>query len=202
MTELQHLIDQGLITDPSSAKGRLLAAAAQLFKAKGFARTTVRDIAAEVGILSGSIFHHFPNKESILQAVMAEAIQLAIARMETAVAGQTTVQAKMRAVLRCELEAIHGLSVGVGFTLLTAEWRYLSEDSQQSILVLRDRYEGFHRDIYQHAKDQGLIKVEPFYLRHFVRGALTETGHWYHLDGDLSLDGLVEQIYLTAAISI
>jgi len=200
MTELQQLIEQGQVTDPNSPRGRLLAAAARLFKEKGFARTTVRDIAAEVGILSGSIFHHFPNKESILKEVMAEAIRLAMVELQAAVADMRSVADKVRAVLRCELEAIHGQSVGVGFTLLAAEWRYLSEESQADILKLRDRYESFHRDIYQEAKDQGLIKVEPFYLRHFVRGALGETIHWFHLDGDLSLEGLVEQIYLTAAI--
>ena len=53
-----------------SPRGRLLSAAAQLFREKGFDRTTVRDIAAAVGIQSGSIFHHFKSKEDILYSVM------------------------------------------------------------------------------------------------------------------------------------
>ena len=58
-----------------SPRGRLLSAAAHLFRDKGFDRTTVRDIAASVGIQSGSIFHHFKSKEDILFAVMEEVIQ-------------------------------------------------------------------------------------------------------------------------------
>ncbi len=199
LPEVPVLVADGIITDPESAKGRLLGASASLFKQKGFARTTVRDIAAEVGILSGSIFHHFPNKESILLAVMSEAISLALARMHKAVEGEQDVVKKFRALVRCELEAIHGFT-GVGFTLLSSEWRYLSETSQKEVLKLRDEYESFHRNVYAEAKAQGLIKVEPFFLRHFLRGALAETGHWFHLDGNYSLDELVEQVCLTAAL--
>ena len=79
---IPQLVSEGLLTEPNSAKGRLLAASAALFKQKGFSRTTVRDIAAEVGILSGSIFHHFANKESILRTIMLEAIYLVLARMK------------------------------------------------------------------------------------------------------------------------
>ncbi|MCV6624048.1 MAG: TetR/AcrR family transcriptional regulator [Cellvibrionaceae bacterium] len=199
LPEIPALVADGVITDPDSAKGRLLNASATLFKQKGFARTTVRDIAAEVGILSGSIFHHFPNKESILLAVMSEAIYLALARMRNAIEGEASIPKRFRALVRCELEAIHGFT-GVGFTLLSSEWRYLSEASQKEVLKLRDEYEAFHRGVYAEAKEQGLIKVEPFFLRHFLRGALAETANWFHLDGDYSLDELVEQVSLTAAL--
>jgi AcrR family transcriptional regulator len=196
---IPQLVSEGLLTEPNSAKGRLLAASAALFKQKGFSRTTVRDIAAEVGILSGSIFHHFTNKESILRTIMLEAIYLVLARMKLAITGLDSSEQKMRALLRCELEAIHGLN-GIGFTLLSAEWRFLSDDSQSEILKLRSEYEAFHRNIYAEAKSLGHINVEPFFMRHFVRGALIETANWYHLDGDLPLEGLVEQIYLTTAV--
>ncbi len=199
LPEIPELVAEGVITDPESAKGRLLSASASLFKQKGFARTTVRDIAAEVGILSGSIFHHFPNKESILLAVMSEAIYLALARMRKAIEGESDIAKRFRGLVRCELEAIHGFT-GVGFTLLSSEWRYLSEASQKEVLKLRNEYEGFHRSVYAEAKEQGLIKVEPFFLRHFLRGALAETANWFHLDGDYSLEELVDQVALTAAL--
>jgi len=199
MMLIPQLVSEGLLTEPDSPKGRLLAASASLFKQKGYSRTTVRDIAAEVGILSGSIFHHFPNKESILRTIMVEAIHLVLARMKLKITDLDHIVEKMQVLLRCELEAIHGLN-GVGFTLLAAEWRYLSEESQAEILKLRHGYEAFHRDIYAEAKTLGHINVEPVFMRHFVRGALTETANWYHLDGDLPLDGLVQQIYLTAAV--
>ncbi len=45
---VQLLIDSGQITDPASPRGRLLDCAAELSSAKGFERTTVRDIAVEI----------------------------------------------------------------------------------------------------------------------------------------------------------
>lgn len=42
----------------TNRKEQLLAAAAKLFKQKGYATTTMRDLAAEVGIEAASIYHH------------------------------------------------------------------------------------------------------------------------------------------------
>jgi len=106
---MEQLVEAGLITDPGSAKGRLLSTAARLFRDKGYSRTTVRDLANELGILSGSLFHHYPNKEAILQAVIEESIRRVLARMQDALAQADSVSDKFRALLHCESEAIHGL---------------------------------------------------------------------------------------------
>ncbi|MBE0953872.1 helix-turn-helix transcriptional regulator, partial [Escherichia coli] len=53
-----ELVATGQLTDPESARGKLLQTAAHLFRSKGYERTTVRDLASAVGIQSGSIFHH------------------------------------------------------------------------------------------------------------------------------------------------
>jgi len=47
----------------------------------------VRDLAAAVGIQSGSIFHHFRTKEDILKAVMTEAILVNTERMRARLKG-------------------------------------------------------------------------------------------------------------------
>lgn len=56
----------------SDRRGQLLAIAAQLFATKGYAETTVRDIADEAGILSGSLYHHFSSKEAMLDEILRE----------------------------------------------------------------------------------------------------------------------------------
>ncbi|MFN4100613.1 MAG: TetR/AcrR family transcriptional regulator, partial [Pararhodobacter sp.] len=60
--------------DPDKSRDRLLAAAAQLFRQQGYAATTVREIGAATGLLSGSLFHHVRSKEDILFAVMERVI--------------------------------------------------------------------------------------------------------------------------------
>lgn len=58
-------------TEPSSERReQILSIAARLIARQGYSATTVRDIADEAGILSGSLYHHFPSKETILQDLL------------------------------------------------------------------------------------------------------------------------------------
>ncbi len=55
-------------------RDEILAIAAAIFARKGFAAATVRDIAAEAGILSGSLYHHFSSKEELFEEIIRSAI--------------------------------------------------------------------------------------------------------------------------------
>ncbi|MCP5207590.1 MAG: TetR/AcrR family transcriptional regulator [Hahellaceae bacterium] len=197
MNELAELVQQGYVTDPSSARGRLLTKAAHLFKEKGYERTTVRDLAKDVGIQSGSIFHHFKSKEEILRAVMEEAILYNTERMRNALAEAADPRAKVLALIKCELESITGLT-GEAMAVLVYEWRSLSASSQASILKLRDIYEQLWLDALEEAKNAGMIEGDTFILRRFLTGALSWTTTWFKPDGDLSMDSLAEQALFLA----
>jgi AcrR family transcriptional regulator len=65
----------------------VLDAAARLFREKGYASTSMRDIAQASGMLAGSLYYHFPSKEALLVAVygagvahITEAVSAALAR--------------------------------------------------------------------------------------------------------------------------
>ncbi|UHQ55531.1 MULTISPECIES: TetR/AcrR family transcriptional regulator [unclassified Microbulbifer] len=187
---VQALVAGGELTDPDSPRGRLLNAAARLFVEKGFARTTVRDIAAEVGILSGSIFHHFRSKEAILCQVMREVTTFARARMEQAVTRERSPRGRLRACILCELEAIHGRAVP-GFTILVSEWRSLSPESQKQVLRLREGYEQLWREVLA---DAGRMD-DPALARRLLQGALSHSYNWYRPKRQgLSLDELAGQV--------
>jgi TetR/AcrR family transcriptional regulator, cholesterol catabolism regulator len=55
----------------SQRRDNLVKLAAELFAKKGYQATTVREIADEAGILSGSLYHHFDSKESIVDEVLS-----------------------------------------------------------------------------------------------------------------------------------
>lgn len=57
--------------EPADRHQQILAVAAALFARKGVAATTVREIADEVGILSGSLYHHFDSKEAMVDEILA-----------------------------------------------------------------------------------------------------------------------------------
>lgn len=189
---LSELTAAGLLTDPATPRGRLLQASAHLFSSKGFERTTVRDLAAAVGIQSGSIFHHFKSKDDILRAVMEETIHRNTALMCNAIEGLDNPRERLLALIRCELQSIMG-GTGEAMSVLVYEWRSLSEEGQQLILGLRDIYEGVWLDVLQQAYEAGQVTVEPFILRRLLTGALSWTITWFNPQGPMSLDDLAEK---------
>ncbi|SSB94503.1 DNA-binding transcriptional regulator, AcrR family [Pseudomonas sp. 43mfcvi1.1] len=189
---MRELVDNGQLTDPDSARGKLLQTAAHLFRNKGFERTTVRDLASAVGIQSGSIFHHFKSKDEILRAVMEETIRYNTALMRAALAEADSVRERVLALIRCELQSIMG-GTGEAMAVLVYEWRSLSEQGQRQVLALRDIYEDLWLEVLGQAKEAGYIRGDVFITRRFLTGALSWTTTWFRTEGSLSLDELAEQ---------
>ena len=60
---------------PGDRHDQILAVAAELFARKGVAATTIREIADEVGILSGSLYHHVDSKEAMVDEILSPYLQ-------------------------------------------------------------------------------------------------------------------------------
>jgi AcrR family transcriptional regulator len=193
MGHLKLSIEEGQITDPDSPRGRLLDHAAQLFRQKGYERTTVRDIASAVGIQSGSIFHHFSSKEDILRAVMSEALVYFIGELRDAIDSAEGPQDKLLACIRSELQFTIGPDTTAIMSILVTEWRCLSEDAQRDILQDRATYEQLWLEVLDSANKAGLVASDVFVARRLLAGAIHWTPHWFHLDGELSLEELAHE---------
>lgn len=192
---MRTMVEAGQLTDPDSARGKLLQTAAHLFRNKGFERTTVRDLASAVGIQSGSIFHHFKSKDEILRAVMEETIHYNTAMMRASLEEASNVRERVLALIRCELQSIMGGS-GEAMAVLVYEWRSLSAEGQAQVLALRDVYEAIWLQVLGEAKDAGYIRGDVFITRRFLTGALSWTTTWFRAEGSLTLEQLAEEALL------
>jgi len=186
------LVESGEIVDPDSAKGRLLSEAAKLFRDQGYARTTVRDLAAALGIQSGSLFHHYKSKEDILCAVMHETLTISTARLHEAALASESPEETLRNLIHCELTAIMG-DKRAALTVLVNEWRAISTERRSELAILRDQYEKIWRDNLVEADQGGLLCVEPVILRPLLTGALAWTINWYNPEGNVSLEDLADR---------
>jgi AcrR family transcriptional regulator len=65
-----HLAKRPLPKKVSQRREEILRVAAELFAAKGFEETTIREIGDAAGILSGSLYHHFQTKEEMLHDLL------------------------------------------------------------------------------------------------------------------------------------
>ncbi|MBT0767800.1 TetR family transcriptional regulator C-terminal domain-containing protein [Kineosporia sp. J2-2] len=78
----------------------ILRAAATVVSRKGFARTRVADVAAELGISAGLVFYHFDSKERLLSEAFVLASERDLDTVDAAVAGPGTHVERLRNVIR------------------------------------------------------------------------------------------------------
>ena len=193
MTETDHPLFNG-----RSARGRLLRTAAGRFRAQGYAATTVRDIAADLGIQSGSLFHHFRSKDDILFAVMQTVVEAMNADLTEALATAPDTRARVRALIAVELAYLHG-PASDATAVLFHEWRALPPERQAFLMDGRDRYFGAWHRVLAQAHAEGLTALRPDILRQFLHGALAWTSFWYDPAGAMSREALIDQA-LTLAL--
>jgi TetR/AcrR family transcriptional regulator len=79
------------IDDPE-ARAKILTAAEELFAGRGFAGTSVRDIARSAGVNGAMIHYYFGNKEGLYRAIIETAASTVQALLMTATGGAQTLE--------------------------------------------------------------------------------------------------------------
>src|SRR6478609_6735372 len=90
----------------ATRRDELLEIAAGLFAEKGFKNTTVRDIADSAGILSGSLYHHFDSKESMVDEILRTFQDELFGRYDEILASDADPRAKLEQAVRVSFDAI------------------------------------------------------------------------------------------------
>lgn len=184
--------------DDGNRRQALLRAAARLFRQQGFSATSTRDIAAAVGMRSGSPFYHFENKEALLAAVMEEGMQRALAhqraRMAEAVAAsRTPLSARqcLRVLVRSHFDNLLGPESD-HIPVMLYEWRVLSDLQKHAVNRLKDEYEAVWVPVLQALRRDGVLGGDQRVARLMLFGALNWTAQWFVPGGPASLDDLTD----------
>ncbi|MER2222833.1 MAG: TetR/AcrR family transcriptional regulator, partial [Rhodococcus sp. (in: high G+C Gram-positive bacteria)] len=93
-------------TGKSGRRDELLEIAAGLFADRGVRATTVRDIADAAGILSGSLYHHFDSKESMVDEILHQFLDELFGKYREIVAAGLDSRATLEALVVTSYEAI------------------------------------------------------------------------------------------------
>lgn len=174
--------------DPVVPRERILNAAAALFRRRGYKGTTVRDIAAEVGILSGSLFHHFQSKEEILLDIMREAAFTICVRAEKVLEDVGDPSAQLRELIRLELDAIVGGARKDYHAVLFFEWRDAPEAAKPELTRMQKRYNRSWRQAAQACHAAGLLRCEPEAAVLILQGALRGAMTWFKPSGRYTME--------------
>ena len=90
----------------SDRRTTILNVAAKLFAEKGVAASTVREIADSVGMLSGSLYHHFDSKASMVEAIMISYLDDLRVRSREAVASNTDPRARLQELVQASFATV------------------------------------------------------------------------------------------------
>ncbi|MFP8832856.1 TetR/AcrR family transcriptional regulator [Hydrogenophaga sp. XSHU_21] len=184
--------------DDGNRRQALLRAAARLFRQQGFSATSTRDIAAAVGMRSGSPFYHFDHKEALLAAVMEDGMQRALAHqgasMERAVAASPvplSARDCLRVLVRSHFDNLLGPDSD-HIPVMLYEWRVLSDDQKLAVNRLKDEYEAVWVPVLAALHAQGALRGDPRVARLMLFGALNWAAQWYVPGGRSTLDDLTD----------
>ncbi|SFX67254.1 TetR/AcrR family transcriptional regulator [Marinospirillum alkaliphilum] len=176
----------------SKRRKELVAIAARLFCDQGYESTTVRMLADAMGIKSGSLFHHFSDKQEILYAVIESGMLHAMEIARQTLASARTSKEKLHALARAHLSTL--LEDRDAHVVAIYEWRSLTQESRDLLVELRDAYETSWREVISECHEAGLIKGDQGLQRRLALGALNWTVQWYHPDGELTPDDLAQEL--------
>ena len=184
--------------DEGNRRRELLRGAARLFRSRGFAAVSTRDIAAAAGMQSGSPFYHFESKSALLHAVMHEGMEHAVRSQQAALDGvraDALPQERLAALVRHHFEILFGPE-GDFIPVMLYEWRSLSPEQRQAVSAQKDDYEAVWMPVLRSLHRTGQLSAQPQAARLFIFGALNWAAQWFSPRGPLSLDDLTAQAML------
>jgi AcrR family transcriptional regulator len=176
---------------PVVTQQRILDAATERFYERGYHATTMRDIAAAVGIKAGSLYNHYSGKQEILFRLCLETSRAlyegALERLEDVV--DTEERLRTYVIWHVSFHARHRHASRVADTQLPL----LDDANRKAVIKLRDAHEQLLRDILERGAKQrrwGSRNLRVVSIG--IETMCTEVDAWYRDDGPLSPERIGE----------
>lgn len=158
---------------------QVLDAAAAQFAAKGYQAATIRGIVESVGMLPGSLYCHFANKDELLAAVYAEGVRRITRAVQAAADARSDPWDRLEAACEAHLETL--LDASAYAMVLTSVLPHDAASVAPSLVALRDGYE---RVFARYVADLPLPPSAPRRtVKMMLLGALNWTPTWYRTGG-------------------
>jgi TetR/AcrR family transcriptional regulator, cholesterol catabolism regulator len=170
------------------------AAALRLFRDKGYHATSMRDIAAEVGINKGSLYSYIRSKEDLLIPFFERAMGLLLAEIEAISADEslTATERLKRAIKAHILNVTENLDI---LTVYLSEWRQLRADSLSTVRQQRERYAALFLTIVEDGVRRGEFRaIDPRISALGMIGMCNYLFRWYRPDGRLRPEQIADEL--------
>jgi TetR/AcrR family transcriptional regulator, cholesterol catabolism regulator len=180
--------------EEQETRARILAAAAAWFADQGYAATSIRDIAREVGVTVGAIYVHFASKDRLLAAVYEEGVRRIGEAVDAAIQSSNEPWGRLEAASAAHLKALldNTSFAGVVVRVIPGDVPEVARDLE----LLRDGYEARFRALIDALDlapgcDRTLLRLQ-------LLGALNATLTWYRRGSGHSTPRQVAQHFVAA----
>ncbi|MDQ3394615.1 MAG: TetR/AcrR family transcriptional regulator [Bacteroidota bacterium] len=174
-------------TSTRSKKEKIEKTATLMFRQKGYAATSMRDLAFELNIEAASLYSHISSKESILRDIclrMAMLFFKAIEKAEQQAIGDDSEELLKVAIKEHVKVITHDIAASAVFL---NEWRHLSEPYLSEFIDLREQYEKrFMGIVDKGIKNNEFLIEDEKLATQFILSSLNWTHSWYKTTGKLS----------------
>ena len=148
---------------PPGTRGRILRAGLAQFAERGFYGTSIRDLAAEAGVNSATLYAHYPSKEHILAALVLHGHEEMHRRLQEALVRAGADPAAQLAAL------VHAhVLVHTDYPLLAlvtnAELHALSGELALPAVTLREQSRQLLVQVLQHGVQRGVFDIADVFL--------------------------------------
>lgn len=178
----------------------LLQSALECFVEHGYHGTTIRVLAARVGLSVPGLYHYYPTKHAIMVAIMQRAMKDLFARSQDALAeAGDSIEEQLRLHVEC-LVLFHAHRSALAF-IASSEIRSLEGEARRAHIAARDRQQRVLDEIVTRGVAERLFSTE--YPRETSRAIVTMcTGvsQWYKQEGELTPEELAAR-YVVIALS-
>lgn len=181
------------IVAKKSRKAQIEEKATALFREKGYAATSMRDLAQVLGIEAASLYSHIKSKEEILQKICFRMADEFFGAWQEVEKGTATNADKIKKAARVHVRVITNDTDASA--VFFNEWRHLSEPSLSEFLTLRDDYEGRFISIIEEGIAQGEFQqVDSKFMMLAILSSLNWTHNWYKPKGNLSPNEVADKL--------
>lgn len=178
-------------------------AAIKLFNQKGYHATSVQDIADEVGLQKGSLYHYIASKEELLLQIASRSINGFSRELEQICNLPVSATERLRKAIHHHFTIVTG---DIQMTTVLLREAFLLSDEQSAIITrAMDRYTDLWARILREGMEQGeFVSGDPRLQALFILGACNWVYRWYNNQGVLSSSEIAElycSLYLDGLVA-
>jgi AcrR family transcriptional regulator len=168
-----------------STEQRILDVATVFFYESGYHATTMREVAAGVGIKAGSLYNHYASKEELLFQIAEGVMQDLLAGGREAVAATEEPRDQLRALIR--VHVVYHAEQRFRAKVADDQLNALGPERRAMVVAVRDAYELLWRDVLDAGRAaHGWIVPDTPVVTFAITTMCTAVDVWYREGGRLT----------------